>query len=78
MNTTIQNILEEENIAPSVQKSIPEIGKTISQVPQIGTAASLGGIMVSSAVRKIANTQELASGRYIIDFEKSWTDFKKL
>jgi len=73
-----KKILEEDNIAASVRKSIPEIGKTISQVPQIGSAASLGGIMVSSAVRKIANKQELISGRYIIDFEKTWKDFKKL
>jgi len=73
-----EKIMGKENIAPSVQKSIPEIGKTISQVPQIGSAASLGGILISSAVRKIANKQELASGRYIIDFEKPWSDFKKL
>lgn len=50
-------------------KSLKQIGKTLPAVPQLGATANLAGSIITLAVRKIANHEKLASGRYIINLE---------
>lgn len=46
-------------------ESILEIGKTLSGVPQLGSAASIAGAAVSYAVRQITIKSPFPSGRYV-------------
>ncbi|MEK7650489.1 MAG: ThiF family adenylyltransferase [Patescibacteria group bacterium] len=50
--------------------SIPQIGKTISAIPQLGTSASVAGTATSFVVRRIANKEAMPSGRYTLNFEE--------
>ncbi len=52
------------------QDSILHIGTTLSGVAQIGTAATIAGAAVAYVVRRIANKDDLPSGRYTIRFEE--------
>jgi molybdopterin/thiamine biosynthesis adenylyltransferase len=52
------------------QQSILNIGKGLSGVAQLGTAAAMAGVAVAYAARRIANKAELPSGRYIIGCEQ--------
>jgi len=58
---------------PRLLESILKLGKTISGVPQIGSAASMAGAAVSFAVRKIAVCDPMSSGRYDINLDKQMT-----
>ena len=58
---------------PRLLGSILELGKTISGVPQIGSAASMAGAVASFAVRKIAFGEKLPSGRYDINLDEKIT-----
>jgi len=58
---------------PRLLGSILELGKTISGVPQIGSAASMAGAVASFAVRKIACGEKLPSGRYDINLDEKIT-----
>jgi len=62
-------IVGPEYLTERMKQSLSEIGKTIPSVPQLGTTASIAGSAVAYAIRKIANSQTMPSGRYIIDFE---------
>jgi len=52
------------------QASIMEIGKSLSGVAQLGTAATLGGVAVAFAVRQIVTGKTLPSGRYVLGCEE--------
>ncbi|MEK7138514.1 MAG: ThiF family adenylyltransferase [Patescibacteria group bacterium] len=52
--------------------SIPQIGKVISAIPQLGTSASVAGAATSFVVRRIANKQDMPSGRYTLNFEEAF------
>jgi len=54
------------------QKSILEIGKSLSGVPQLGTAAAIAGAAVAYTVRQIANEEDLPSGRYVLGCEQTF------
>ena len=54
------------------QKSIMEIGKTLSGVPQLSTAATIAGSAVSFVVRRILLGEDMPSGRYVISCEESF------
>ena len=56
------------------QDSILHIGKTLSGVAQIGTAATIAGSALAFAVRQIANKKKLPSGRYTIRCEDVFID----
>jgi hypothetical protein len=54
------------------QQSIMEIGKTLSGVAQLGSAAVLAGAAVSFAVRRLATGQAMPSGRYTMSCEAAF------
>jgi molybdopterin/thiamine biosynthesis adenylyltransferase len=54
------------------QQSIMEIGRSLSGVPQLGSAATLAGVAVAYAVRAITTGQKIPSGRYTIGCENAF------
>lgn len=62
-------IVGPEYLTKSMQKSLPEIGRSLSALPQLGTAAMLAGSAVAYAVRRIVNREEVLSGRYLLSLE---------
>jgi molybdopterin/thiamine biosynthesis adenylyltransferase len=63
-------IVDPKYLTQNMQKSLPEIGKTLGGVPQLGPAATIAGSAIAFAIRRIANKQEVNSGRYIISLEE--------
>jgi hypothetical protein len=63
-------IVGPEYLPLSMQRSLLNIGKTISSVPQLGTTASMAGAAIAFAIRKIANNESMPSGRYVINLEE--------
>ncbi len=53
----------EENIPERMRASLPEIGKTLYTWPQLGSAATLAGVVTASAARRILTGEDIASGR---------------
>ncbi len=53
--------------------SILELGKTLAGVPQLGSAASMAGAVMSYGIRKIACGEKLVSGRYDINLDEKIT-----
>jgi molybdopterin/thiamine biosynthesis adenylyltransferase len=53
------------------QESLMEIGTTLSGVAQLGSAASLAGVAIAYATRRITTGQDMPSGRYIMSCEES-------
>lgn len=54
------------------QQSILAIGERLSGVAQIGTAATIAGAALSYVVRRIANGEEMPSGRYVMSCEQTF------
>lgn len=52
-----------------MKRSLRQIGKTISAVPQLGTGAMIAGAAVAYALRLLANGERLPSGKYPINLE---------
>ncbi len=50
-------------------ESIQLVGKDLSGIPQIGTAASIAGAAAAYVVRQIVTKQPMPSGRYILSSE---------
>ncbi|MBI2507215.1 MAG: hypothetical protein HYW09_01225, partial [Candidatus Niyogibacteria bacterium] len=67
-------IVGAEAHTPRMLESLLELGKTIAGVPQLGSAASLAGAVISYAVRKIACGDALPSGRYEISVDEKITE----
>ena len=63
-------IIGPEYHTPRMQNSILELGKTIAGVPQLGPTASMAGTIIAYAIRRIANKQDLPSGKYWISLEE--------
>ncbi|HYC79985.1 MAG TPA: ThiF family adenylyltransferase [Candidatus Binatia bacterium] len=64
-------IVGPEYLTESMMDSVLEIGKTIASVPQLGTTANIAGAAMSFALRRIANKQEMPSGRYVFGLESA-------
>lgn len=62
-------IVGPEYLTERMQESLLEIGKSIASVPQLGATASLAGAAIAYAIRKIASSNELPSGRYTLGLE---------
>lgn len=60
-------------LSKRMEESIEAIGKTISAIPQLGSAAVMAGSAVSFVLRRIANKQTMPSGRYILSCEEKLT-----
>jgi len=63
-------IVGPEYLTESMQDSLLQIGKTIPAVPQLGASASIAGSAMCFALRKIANGEDMPSGRYTINLEE--------
>ncbi|WP_223706869.1 ThiF family adenylyltransferase [Niabella beijingensis] len=59
-----------DNLSDSMKRSLTEIGKTITGWPQLASAVTLGGAIVTEACRNIFLNRFNASGKYFIDLEK--------
>jgi hypothetical protein len=59
-----------ENVTAGVQRSMPQIGKTIVSWPQLGGAALLNGSAVAYCVRKILNGEPLEKNRALISLDE--------
>ena len=65
-------IIDPAHFTERQQSSIAEIGKSLSGVAQLGTAAALAGATVAYAVRLIATKSALPSGRYLLGCESTF------
>lgn len=63
-----------ENLSAAMQKSVAEMNKTIVGWPQLASAVTLGGAMITDVSRKILLDQFTQSGRYFVDFDELITD----
>lgn len=71
-------IIGQEYLPPRLQRSLLQIGRVLSGVPQLGTTAMMAGAAMACAVRKIANRQPMPSGRYLLNLEGLSVDSEKL
>jgi len=62
-------IVDPNLLTKRVSESILELNKSISGIPQLSTTVQIGAAATSFVVRKIANDQNLPSGRYIFGLE---------
>lgn len=58
-------------ITPRTQYSLMQVGTKIPTWPQLGTAATLSGVALAYVARKILTGQDMPSGRYFIDLDKT-------
>lgn len=72
------SIVNIDLISTRLKTSIPEIGKTISTWPQLGSSVALGGAVSSDVCRRIFLNKLSISGRFYIDLEKEISDNKKI
>jgi len=69
----LAKIIGFENLSPAMLKSLGEMNKSIVGWPQLASAVTLGGAMVTDISRKILLNQFTASGRYFVDFDELFT-----
>lgn len=70
-------IIGPEYLPIRLRDSLSNIGKSIPAVPQLGTTALIAGAAVAYAVRRIANGQDMPSGRYMVSLDEALS-FKNL
>lgn len=58
-----------EHIPLKMFQSLVEVGKTLPSWPQLGSAATLSGLLVAYAAKKILLNQPLNNDRYICDLD---------
>ncbi|QNK61481.1 ThiF family adenylyltransferase [Pedobacter sp. PAMC26386] len=63
-----------ENLSEAMMKSVSEMNKTIVGWPQLASAVTLGGAMITDISRKILLKQFSDSGRYFVDFDNLFKD----
>ncbi len=56
-------------VVPRMLSSLFEVGKTLYSWPQLGTAATFSGVILSYAVRSISNGGNIKSGKYNLSIE---------
>lgn len=66
----IMRIVGKETISERLRESIAELGKTISNLPQLASSVVLGGAITTDAARRILLDFNRDSGRYYIDTEQ--------
>lgn len=65
-------IIDTSHFTPRQLASIAEVGKTLSGIPQLGTAAMLAGSAIAYVVRRILTDAPLPSGRYVMSYEQTF------
>ena len=63
-----------ENLSEAMKRSVGEMNKTIVGWPQLASAVTLGGAMITDISRKILLNQFDRSGRYFVDFDDLFKD----
>lgn len=58
-----------DHIVPRMQSSLLEVGRTLFSWPQLGSAATLSGVVVAYLVRAIVTGENVRSGKYAIDLD---------
>lgn len=66
---TVLQIAGGEQISERGKASLPEIGKTISTWPQLGSAVMLGGGAAADTARRLLLGGNIPSGRYYVDLD---------
>lgn len=64
------SIIGMENLSDAMKISVAEMNKSIVGWPQIASAVTLGGAMITDVCRKILLNHFRDSGRYFIDFDQ--------
>lgn len=70
----LARIIGFENLSSAMKISLGEMNKSIVGWPQLASAVTLGGAMVTDISRKILLNQFTQSGRYFVDFDELFTD----
>lgn len=65
----LSQIIGIENVSDAMKLSLSQMNKSIVGWPQLASAVTLGGAMVTDACRKILLQQSSESGRYFVDFD---------
>ena len=65
-------IIDPKQFTTRQQESLMAIGKTLSGVAQLGSAAALGGVTVAYALRRIVTGADMPSGRYTLGCEAAF------
>lgn len=63
-------IADPGSLSDRMKTSLPEIGRTISTWPQLGSSVVLGGAVATDTIRRICLGQFQGSGRWHIDLEE--------
>jgi hypothetical protein len=63
-------IIDADGLSPRAAASMPEIRRTLSTWPQLGSAVALGGALVTDIVRRILLGELQCSGRFYVDLER--------
>lgn len=66
----LAQIIGMENVSSAMKQSLVNMNKTIIGWPQLASAVTLGGAMVTDTCRKVLLDQFRASGRFFIDFDE--------
>lgn len=66
----LANIIGFDNLSPAMLRSVSEMNKTIIGWPQLASAVTLGGAMITDISRKILLRQFSVSGRFFVDFDE--------
>ncbi|WP_052496575.1 ThiF family adenylyltransferase [Pedobacter lusitanus] len=70
----LAKIIGYENLSEAMMKSVNEMNKTIVGWPQLASAVTLGGAMITDISRRILLKQFSTSGRYFVDFDNLFQD----
>lgn len=70
----LARIIGYENLSEAMKISLGEMNKSIVGWPQLASAVTLGGAMVTDVSRKILLDQFTLSGRFFVDFDELFTD----
>lgn len=75
--TFLAQIIGMENVSPAMKQSLVHMNKTIIGWPQLASAVTLGGAMVTDTCRKMLLDKFKASGRFFIDFDELIKESRK-
>jgi tRNA A37 threonylcarbamoyladenosine dehydratase len=70
----LARIIGFENLSEGMKISLGEMNKSIVGWPQLASAVTLGGAMVTDISRKILLDQFTTSGRFFVDFDELFTE----
>lgn len=63
----VLRIVRPDEASERMLASLPQLGRTLSSWPQLGTEVALGGVTVTTALRRLLCHRPLPSGRRVVD-----------